>query len=302
MNCFILNTLSRSLGAASPMKPPRRWRRDHSISAGAEFLGENQGQAPSQLNLKGLPSSLLISSIWVLLLWPWVTSSGSRPFLGLFFRNLSPTQCLVPFQPEATFSFLTCLCLGQGGGPLSPQEVWFSPVTPSLDALEYDPHAPTGKQTLGPTAQIHFADNPSHSCHIPLSFFPSSFLGLEESFFFFFLFYPRMNKIILSVCFRKTFLTVSPYLFIFNGVHYSTGHPLQGFRILRKLESRGKRKVLSASFPVESSSCSNWGRPPLARIGAGGGAAVHSRQTEERKVENFRQKCLYCRLIMQLQS
>lgn len=122
--------MSRSLGAASPMKPPRRWRRDHSTSAGAELLGENQGQAPFQLNLKGFPSSLLLSSLWVLLLWPQVTSSGSRPFLGLFFRNLSPTQCLVPFQPEATFSFLTCLCAWDRVGDPSAPRRFGSPLSP----------------------------------------------------------------------------------------------------------------------------------------------------------------------------
>lgn len=76
---------------------------------------------PAQLDLEGPPSSLLLSSLWVLFLWSRVTSSGSRSFLGLFFQNLSPAQCLVPFQPEATFSLLTCLCASDRVGvPSAP--------------------------------------------------------------------------------------------------------------------------------------------------------------------------------------
>lgn len=163
-------------------------------------------------------------------------------------------------------------------------------------AREYDPHASTGKQTLGPTAQIHFAGNP-----LPLLPRPSL---LYFSFFFPQVRgvfpppppppTPRMNKIILFV-FGRYVLLYPHTFFIFNSVHYSIGHPLQGFRILRILKSQGKHEVLSASVSIESSSCSN--------RGSGGGWCTAARPRRGRGIfKKEREKCLYCRIIMQLQS
>lgn len=214
---------SRSHETSSPVL-------EHSTGAGAEILGENHLPGPGP---PPTPSERALPRPFSLLpfgsfLWPWATSSSSRPFLRLFFQNVSPAQCLAPLQPEATFRSSTCLCTSDRvGNPSPPGRLVLTPhpvprhsgMSPFVPPRA-EPTPPLGSRALVPQPRYTLQAPPPGLATLLFPFFTLLSPGLRSVF-------SRMKKITLSLCFWDTFLPGSPYLSLFTSFHYSVSYPLR---------------------------------------------------------------------------